>query len=151
MISKKTKYAINALVYIAKNKKHEPISVMTISEHQNIPVKFLENILFELKKAKILSSKRGKYGGYLLNDSPDNIHMAQVMRLFDGAIALLPCVTYNYYEKCEECVDEATCGIRQVAMEIRNETVKRLKESTLKDIIQREAILKNESLNPTKD
>lgn len=143
MISKKTKYAINALVYIAKNKKHEPISVMTISEHQNIPVKFLENILFELKKAKILSSKRGKYGGYFLNDSPDNIHMAQVMRLFDGAIALLPCVTYNYYEKCEECVDEATCGIRQVTMEIRNETVKRLKGSTLTDIIQREENLKN--------
>lgn len=142
MISKKTKYAINALVYIAKNKKHEPISVMTISEHQNIPVKFLENILFELKKAKILSSKRGKYGGYLLNHSPDQIHMAQVMRLFDGAIALLPCVTYNYYEKCEECVDEATCGIRQVAMEIRNETVKRLKGSTLTDIIQREENLK---------
>ncbi len=142
MISKKTKYAINALVYIAKNKEHEPISVMTISEHQNIPVKFLENILFELKKAKILSSKRGKYGGYLLNHSPDQIHMAQVMRLFDGAIALLPCVTYNYYEKCEECVDEATCGIRQVAMEIRNETVKRLKESTLTDIIQREQNLK---------
>lgn len=143
MISKKTKYAINALVYIAKNKKHEPISVMTISEHQNIPVKFLENILFELKKAKILSSKRGKYGGYLLNNSPDKIHMAQVMRLFDGAIALLPCVTYNYYEKCEECIDEATCGIRQVAMEIRNETVKRLKGSTLTDIIQREENLKN--------
>lgn len=151
MISKKTKYAINALVYIAKNKKHEPISVMTISEHQNIPVKFLENILFELKKAKILSSKRGKYGGYLLNNSPDKIHMAQVMRLFDGAIALLPCVTYNYYEKCEECIDEATCGIRQVAMEIRNETVKRLKGSTLTDIIQREENLKNESLNPSKD
>lgn len=145
MISKKTKYAINALVYIAKNKKHEPISVMTISEHQNIPIKFLENILFELKKAKILSSKRGKYGGYLLNDSPDNIHMAQVMRLFDGAIALLPCVTYNYYEKCEECIDEATCGIRQVAMEIRNETVKRLKGSTLTDIIQREENLKNKN------
>ena len=145
MISKKTKYAINALVYIAKNKKHEPISVMTISEHQNIPVKFLENILFELKKAKILSSKRGKYGGYLLNDSPDKIHMAQVMRLFDGAIALLPCVTYNYYEKCEECIDEATCGIRQVAMEIRNETVKRLKGSTLTDIIQREENLKNKN------
>lgn len=142
MISKKTKYAINALVYIAKNIDHEPISVMKISENQNIPLKFLENILFELKKAKILSSKRGKYGGYLLNSSADQIHMAQVMRLFDGAIGLLPCVTYNYYEKCEECVDEETCGIRQVAMEIRNETVRRLKESTLADIIRRENKLK---------
>lgn len=144
MISKKTKYAINALVFMAKNRAMEPISVMTISEHQNIPVKFLENIFFELKRADILVSKRGKYGGYLLKHSPDDIHMAEVMRLFDGAIALLPCVTYNYYEKCEECIDEATCGIRQVAMEIRNETVKRLKESTLTDIINREKRLKEE-------
>lgn len=143
MISKKAKYAINALVYIAKHENKKPISVMNIAENQNIPLRFLENILFELKNAQILTSKRGKYGGYLLNASPDEIHMAKIMRMFDGAIGLLPCVTYKYYEKCEECVDEATCGIRQVAMEIRNETVKRLKKSTLSDIIERENKLKS--------
>lgn len=142
MISKKTKYAINALVYIAKNKEEQPISVSKIANEQNIPLKFLESILVELKNARILNSKKGKYGGYSLNGTPDEIHMAKVMRLFDGAIALLPCVTYQFYEKCEECTDEETCGIRQVAMEIRNETVKRLKAATLSDIINREKKLK---------
>lgn len=142
MLSKKTKYAINALVFIAKNKEEQPIPVSKISEEQNIPLKFLESILTELKKANILNSKKGKYGGYSLNGAPDEIHMASVMRLFDGAIALLPCVTYEFYERCEVCVDEETCGIRQIAMEIRNETVKRLKAATLADIIKREQKLK---------
>ncbi|MDT8411748.1 MAG: Rrf2 family transcriptional regulator [Vicingaceae bacterium] len=138
MLSKKTKYAINALVYIAKHENEQPISVSRISLEQNIPLKFLESILSELKNARILKSTRGKYGGYSLNGTPKEIHMAKVTRLFDGAIALLPCVTYDYYERCEECVDEVTCGIRQIAMEIRNETVKRLKAATLADIIKRE-------------
>jgi Rrf2 family protein len=138
MLSKKAKYAINALVYIAKHIDEQPISVSRISEAQNISLKFLESILSELKNARVLNSKKGKHGGYSLNDSPDKIHMAKIMRLFDGAIALLPCVTFEFYERCEECSDEESCGIRQVAMEIRNETVKRLKEATLSEIIKRE-------------
>lgn len=143
MLSKKAKYAINALVYIAKNLEEQPISVSRISEDQNIPLKFLESILTELKNARILKSKKGKYGGYYLNGKPEEIHMAKVMRLFDGAIALLPCVTYDFYERCEECKDEETCGIREIAMEIRNETVKRLKSATLAEIISRESKLKS--------
>lgn len=142
MLSKKAKYAINALVYIAKNLDQQPISVSKIAESQHIPLKFLESILTELKNARILNSKKGKYGGYSLNGKPQDIHMAKVMRLFDGAIGLLPCVTYDFYERCEECIDEETCGIRQVAMEIRNETVKRLKAATLAEIIKREKNLK---------
>lgn len=142
MLSKKAKYAINALVFIAKNEDDKPISVSRISEEQRIPLKFLESILTELKNARILNSTRGKFGGYSLNGKPDDINMAKVMRLFDGAIALLPCATYKYYERCEECVDEETCGIRQVALEIRKETVKRLKSATLADIIRREEKLK---------
>lgn len=142
MLSKKSKYAINALVYIAKHMDQQPISVSKISEEQHIPLKFLEAILVELKNARILNSKKGKMGGYSLNGSPDEIHMARVMRLFDGAIGLLPCVTHDFYEKCEECIDEETCGIRQVALEIRNETVARLKDATLTEIIRREENLK---------
>jgi len=123
MLSKKSKYAINALVYIAKHDGKQPIAASDIAENQNIPLKFLESILTELRNAKILKSKKGKYGGYLLNSRPDKINLARIVRLFDGAIALLPCVTYDYYEKCEECIDEETCGIRQVVMEIRNTTV----------------------------
>lgn len=142
MLSKKTKYAINALVFIAKNKDEQPISVRRISEEQNIPLKFLESILTELKNARILNSKKGKYGGYSLNGIPEEIHMAKIMRLLDGPIALLPCVSENFYERCEECIDEETCGIRQIAMEIRNETVKRLQAATLADITKREKKLK---------
>lgn len=142
MLSKKTKYAINALVYIAKNRNEQPISVSRIAEEQRIPLKFLESILTELKNARILRSTKGKFGGYSLNGAPEEIHLARVVRLFDGAIGLLPCVTYDFYERCEECIDEETCGIRQVAMEIRNETVERLKAATLDDIIQREQKLR---------
>lgn len=142
MLSKKTKYAINALVFIAKNKNDQPISVRKIAEERNIPLKFLESILSELKNVRIVKSKKGKYGGYSLNSKPEDINMARITRLFDGAIALLPCVTYNYYERCEECVDEETCGIRQITMEIRNETVKRLKSATLAEIIEREETMK---------
>lgn len=141
MLSKKTKYAINALVYISKNFDNQPIPASDIAENQNIPLKFLESILTELRNAHILKSKKGKYGGYLLNASPDKINLAKIVRLFDGAIALLPCVTYDYYEKCEECIDEETCGIRQVVMQIRNTTVEQLKSATLANIVDREKSL----------
>lgn len=142
MLSKKTKYAINALVFLAKNIADQPISVSRIAEEQGIPLKFLESILVELKNARIVNSKKGKYGGYILNGKPEDIHMAKITRLFDGAIALLPCATYKFYERCEECIDEETCGIRQVVLEIRKETVKRLKTATLADIVKREEVLK---------
>lgn len=144
VLSKKTKYAINALVFIAKNTAEQPLPASMISEKQNIPLKFLETILADLKNARILNSKKGKYGGYSLNNKPEKINMAEITRLFDGAIALLPCVTHRYYERCEECIDEETCGIRQVFMEIRNETVERLKGATLADIIKREKNIKKE-------
>lgn len=145
MISKKTKYAINALVYLAKeNKGTEPIQISKIAESENIPRKFLEAILLILKNAGMLSSRKGKTGGYFLHKSPDEINIADVMRLFDGPIALLPCVTHTYYERCEECKDEATCGIRSVFADVRNETVNTLKNATLTEIMLRAELIKKE-------
>ena len=138
MISKKTKYAINALVYLAKKRDEGPILISDIAESEHIPQKFLEAILLDLKKAGILASKKGKGGGYYLSKNPSSVHVAEVMRLFDGPIALLPCVTYMYYERCEECKDEETCGIRDVFLEVRNKTVDLLKGATLDEIIHRE-------------
>lgn len=138
MISKKTKYAINALVYLAKKPLQQPILISEISEQEKIPQKFLEAILLDLKKAGILASKKGKGGGYFLLKSPNDVNMADVMRLFDGPIALLPCVTHKYYQKCEECKDEESCGIRSVFFEVRNQTVELLKKATLTEIINRE-------------
>ncbi len=141
MLSKKTKYAINALVYLAQRKTNEPVQIAMISKAQNIPQKFLESILLDLKKAAILSSKRGKNGGYYLLKNPSDINLAEIMRLFDGAIAFLPCVTHKYYERCEECKNEETCGIRDVFLEVRNTTVELLKKATLREITTRENLL----------
>ncbi len=137
MISKKTKYAINALVHLAKRKDEGPILISQIAEQENIPRKFLESILLDLKNAGILASKKGKGGGYYLLKPIEEVNMADVMRLFDGPIALLPCVTHKYYERCEECKDEETCGIRLTFLEVRNQTVELLKKATLKEIIRR--------------
>ncbi len=138
MLSRKTKYAINALLYLAKHLEEQPISVSRISEARSIPLKFLEAILNELKNARLVNSTKGRYGGYSLNGNPEDIDLARVIRLFDGAIAILPCATHDFYAPCEECVDEAACGIRQVALEIRNATVAHLKEATLANLMKRE-------------
>ena len=145
MLSRKTKYAINALVYLAREGKDgEPIQISRIAESENIPRKFLEAILLELRHAGMLNSRKGKIGGYYLQQSPEEINIADVMRLFDGPIALLPCVAYKYYERCEECVDEETCGIRSVFSDVRSETVKTLKKATLAEIMKRSEKLKKE-------
>src|SRR3954465_5827425 len=113
MITKKAKYALKAMIYLSKKKKGEHALISEISEAEQIPKKFLEAILLELRKAGYLGSKKGKGGGYYLIKPADQINMAEVMRLFDGAIALVPCVAHKYYEACEECLDEITCPIRE--------------------------------------
>src|ERR1700754_1713591 len=145
MLSRKTKYAINALVYLAREgKDSDPIQISRIAESEHIPRKFLEAILLDLKHAGMLNSRKGKTGGYYLQLSPEQINIADVMRLFDGPIALLPCVAYKYYERCEECIDEETCGIRSVFSDVRSETVRALKQATLAEIIKRSESLKKE-------
>lgn len=143
MLSKKSKYAIHSLVYLAKNYDKGPILISEIAENQKIPKKFLEAILLDLRNAGMLNSKKGKGGGYYLIKSPADVNLADVVRLFEGAIALLPCVTHRFYEPCDECEDEFACGIRDVFMQIRNDTVDILKQSTLEDIMKREDRLRS--------
>lgn len=141
MLSKKAKYAIHALIYLAKNQDEGPILISKIAEREKIPQKFLEAILLDLKKDGILGSKKGKGGGYYLIKHTDDVNMADIMRLFDGAIALLPCVTFKYYQRCDECQDEESCGIRNVFMQVRNATVEILKNASLTQIIDLEGKL----------
>jgi Rrf2 family protein len=142
MLSKKTKYALNALVFLAENKDKGAIQIHDIAEHEHIPQKFLEAILLDLRKAGILSSKRGRGGGYYLLHPPKEINLADVIRHFEGALAWLPCVAHKYYEPCAECKDEATCGIRDVFRQLREETVRLLKGTSLQDVLDREKELK---------
>lgn len=131
MISNKCKYAIKALQYIAKNNE-EGKSIMSseIASQENIPKKFLEAILHQLKNNQILSSKRGAHGGYKLLKDPADISLTEIMRIIDGPIALLPCVSLNYYESCGEC-DEKKCKIKGVFEEVRDRTLEILTKTTI--------------------
>ena len=135
MLSKKSKYAIIALIHLAKRNNQGPIMIGQIAMEENIPKKFLEGILFELKNSGVVNSQRGKSGGYYLIKKPQDVHLAQIMRVFDGPIALIPCVTYQYYESCPECKDEKTCAIRTVFKDVRDATVEILKKATLAEMI----------------
>ncbi len=144
MISKKSKYALKALVHLARKVDEGPVLISAIAEAEHIPQKFLETILLDLKNAGMLASKKGKGGGYYLRMDAEKINIAQVLRLFDGAIALLPCVTFRFYERCDECEDEATCSIREAFQQVRNESVRIFENHTLSTLVAREsALLKN--------
>lgn len=147
MLSKKAQYSILALVKLAKEYEHGPVLISTISQTERIPKKFLESILVDLKQLGFLASKKGKGGGYFLIKKPEEINLADVIRHIDGAIALIPCVTYKYYQPCQHCKDELTCGIRSIIKDIRDDTVNMLKKISLSDIISREELLINELKN----
>lgn len=138
MLSKKTKYALHALTYLAKKEDREPTLIVEIAERANIPRKFLEAILLDLKKQGILTSRMGKGGGYLLRMEPKDIRLSTVIRIFNGPIALLPCVSLNYYQACEECTDEKHCGLNKVFIDVRNETLRILENKSIQDIVDQE-------------
>lgn len=141
MLSKKCKYAIHALVHMAKEPEKKFL-IKDISEACNIPKKFLEAILLELKRAGVLGSKQGKGGGYFLRSNPAEVNLADVVRMFDGAIALVSCATHKFYEPCAECEDEATCAIHHAFVEIRNSTVELLSGDTIEGLAKRELKMK---------
>jgi len=142
MLSKKTKYAIKALVALGKNIDMPPMQISKIAEEERIPKKFLEQILLDLRNAGFLYSKKGAGGGYSLNKKPEEIFLVQVLRLTDGPVAMLPCASLNFYHKCDECKDEVTCGIRSAFIDVRDATLKILGETSIADLIAKEDSLK---------
>jgi Rrf2 family protein len=145
MLSKKSKYAIKALVSLAKHfGDGTPLKISTIAEEENIPRKFLESILVELRNNGLVHSKMGATGGYTLAKHPEEIVLSHVIRISGGPIAMLPCVSLNFYESCEECPNEQICGLRDVILEVREATIKILSKTSLSDILHREEVLKNQ-------
>lgn len=138
MLSKKTKYAIKALVALAKSERGVPVLISRLAEEERIPKKFLELILLELRNAGVLHSKKGAGGGYYLAKDPAEVKLVQVLRVTDGPVALLPCVSLNFYERCDECRDEVTCGIRDVFVDVRDAALLILAETSIADIVARE-------------
>jgi len=133
MLAKKTQYAMKALSYMADRPHAGPILISEISLKKKIPLKFLESILLELRKAGILDSKKGKGGGYFFCTAPDTIKLATVIRLMEGPIALLPCVSLNFYKKCTDC-NEKKCGLNRVMKEVRDSTLAVLENRTIADL-----------------
>lgn len=134
MLSKKSQYAFKALIYLAEKYDRGPVLISEISKKKKIPLKFLENILLELKNADILESKKGKGGGYFLKQRPDKVKVATVIRLVNGPIAMLPCVSLYFYERCKNC-NEKHCGLHDMMIEVRDATLNIVENRTLKDLL----------------
>lgn len=135
MLSKRTKYGLKALSYLAKQPKGEAIQISTISREENIPRKFLESILLTLRKTGHLGSRKGKTGGYYLLKDPATISIAEIYRLLEGPIALVPCVSLNFYEKCDDCPDEQACSVHRLMIEVRDSNLNILTKTYLKDLV----------------
>lgn len=135
MLSKKTKYGLKALTYLARQEDKTPVQIGVISKKENISRKFLESILLTLRKNGFLGSKKGKNGGYYLLKSPKEIKMAPVMRILEGPIAMVPCVSLNFYEKCDDCPDENACAVHNLMIEVRDSTLSIFNNKSLADLI----------------
>lgn len=135
MLSKKTKYGLKALTYLAKQNSKHPVPIGEIAEHKNISQKFLESILLTLRRTGVLGSKKGKGGGYYLIKEPSNILMTDVIRALEGPIAMVPCVSLNFYEKCDDCPDEESCSVNKLMLKVRDSALEIYRNNTLADLI----------------
>ena len=134
MLSKKTKYGIKALTFLGRQENRTPVAIATISKSENISLKFLESILLTLRKNGILGSKKGKGGGYYLLKSPSDIPMTAIMRILEGPISMVPCVSLNFYEKCADCPDESACAVHNLMIQVRDNTLDIFRNTSLADL-----------------
>lgn len=140
MLSKKCQYALHALIYLGEHQDSGLTFISEIATSKKIPKKFLEAILLDLKNTNILGSKKGKGGGYYLKKKPEEISILQVVRAIDGAVAMLPCVSLNFYESCGLCDNEKECRINHLFSQVRDETLKILSTNTLADLIKNQSL-----------
>ena len=137
MLSKKAKYAIKALLALAEHGSEEPMRIADLAREEHIPPKFLELILLVLKNHGILQSRKGKGGGYLLGRDPKDIFLGQIVRMFDGPLAPVPCASQTAYVRCADCRDEAICAVRLAMKEVRDATAKILDGTSIAALQQK--------------
>lgn len=138
MLTQKCKYALRALIVLARESDQDVLLIGEIAERAHLPKKFLEAILLELNRRGIVRSRRGRAGGYALAKPADLITFGQVIRLMDGPLAPTPCTSVNFYQRCADCPDEAQCEIRRVMRRVREAIASTLDRTTLKDAIDEE-------------
>lgn len=142
MINKKTKYALRAIQALALRNHEGPVLIADLAQQENIPKKFLEQILLDLKKAGLLISTKGKGGGYRLAKSPSEISVGTIIRVIEGPLALVPCVSQQNPGLCDECHDPMTCGLRVVMQQVRDLTASVLDQASIQSLLDTEAHLR---------
>jgi Rrf2 family protein len=135
-ISKRTQYGLKALVALGRQHGAGPVLISALASEENIPLKFLEGILLDLKGHGLLDSKRGKNGGYLLRRPPSSITIGSVIRAMEGPLAPLPCASETAFRPCEECTDVESCGTRIIMRQVRDAIAGVLDQATLADVIR---------------
>ncbi len=138
MLSQRGRYALKALLNLARSDGGAR-DVGTISANENIPRKFLEAIMSDLRRARLVESTRGKLGGYRLARPADLITFGEIMRVTNGPLALLSCASRTFYRRCEDCPDEAICVLRRVLGKVRDEVSEILDRTTLADALAEQA------------
>jgi len=135
MLSRKAKYGLRALIFLAYKQGQGPIQIREVSEDLGVSRKFLEAILLELRNDGVLQSRQGKEGGYYLERAPDTVNIGHVIRMFDGPLASVPCVSQTAYARCTDCTDEHFCAIRCVMKEVRDASARILDQTTLDHLV----------------
>jgi Rrf2 family protein len=135
MLSQKARYALRALFVLAQRPAGQSVMIAEIAREANVPRKFLEQILLDLKKRGLVHSHRGKFGGYTLGRKPEEIAFAEVIRVIDGPLALTPCSSQTAYRRCDDCFDETTCAIRKAMLAVRAATADILERSFIGDTV----------------
>lgn len=137
MLSSKAKYGLKAMVHLARREGAGPSLIADIAEAERIPKKFLDAILLEMKNNGLLSSKKGKGGGYVLARPAARILVGDIVRVLDGPLAPVPCVSRSAYRRCDDCVDESACAVRAVMQDVRDAIAAILDNTTLADMAGR--------------
>ena len=146
MLNRKTYYGIQSLLFIARSKSEKLTPITEITESLKISRKFLEKILSELRYEGIVTSKKGRSGGYSINKDLNLISLADIVRILEGPIALLPCASHRFYESCKECLTPDKCSLQDALVGVRNDTVHSLKSIKIQDLLTKEILLKKDAV-----
>jgi Rrf2 family protein len=136
-LSRRSEYGLRALVDLIRHEGAGPISLGSLAQRNNLPPKFLEQIMAKLKSAGIVRTTLGAHGGYAMAEPPSAVSVGRVIRLLDGALAPLPCVSLRFYGRCS-CPDEATCALRDIMLDVRDNILAVLDRETLAELAARE-------------
>ena len=135
-LSRRSEYGLRALVDLVRHDGAGPVALGALAQRNNLPTKFLEQIMATLKHAGIVRTTLGAHGGYSVGESPTKVSVGRVIRLLDGALAPLPCVSLRFYSRCS-CIDEGTCALRDVMLDVRDNILAVLDREMLSELAAR--------------